>query len=144
MRGRLVIGATGLAIAATAGGIAVAGTPASSPPPTPKPTSASSGPVAGPKTPEPQPPDQGVVSLARILHVSQARAGQVLDALDGLGAAGNGVDARSPGFARLAASLGRTPAQLAGALAAWKLSLAHRPPSPPPAQPTPVKKSPHR
>jgi hypothetical protein len=146
MRGRLVIAATGLAIAATAGGIAAAGTPFASSSPASGPSSPSSktGQPAARSTGVAQPPEQAMLRLARVLHVSPARAAAVLASLDALAQPDSGVDPNSAAFARLAASLDRTPQQLADALATWKRGLAHEPPSPAPVGQQGVKKSPHR
>jgi hypothetical protein len=84
------------------------------------------------------PPDAALPSLATRLHVSTARAAEVLDALDRMANPGHGVDPASPEFAALAHSLGKTPAQLAQVLREWKEALRSTlPQSPSPQPPTP-------
>lgn len=89
---------------------------------------------APPTTPEPV-----IAALAARLHVSTARAAQVLDALDRMANPGHGIDPQSQAFAALAHSLGKTPTQLAQILDAWKMSLRStmpQSPSPQPATPS--------
>jgi hypothetical protein len=93
------------------------------------------------KSDTPMPPDQALPALAARLHVSTARAAEVLDALDRMANPGHGVDPTSPAFAALAHSLGKTPGQLTQILVGWKQALRStmpQSPSPQPATPSPA------
>jgi hypothetical protein len=95
-------------------------------------------PGSGAKSATPRPPDQALPALAARLHVSTARAAEVLNRMAD---PGHGVDPASPAFAALARSLGKTPAQLAQILEGWKRALRStmpQSPSPRPATPSPV------
>ena len=92
------------------------------------------------KTGQAQPPESMITELATQLHISVARARQVLDALGRMANPGHGVDPTSPAFTALASSLGETPAQLIANLQAWKMALRSTMPQSP--SPTPVAPSP--
>jgi hypothetical protein len=89
------------------------------------------------KTGTPTPHEHAVNALAATLGVSHAHATDVLRTLDRLSYPGYGVDPNGARFASLAASLGKTPAQLAQLLDTWKRGLPIEPPSPSPAAPSP-------
>lgn len=70
-------------------------------------------------------PDQLIINtLAGILHVSDARAKQVLERLEQISEPGHGVSPQDPRFRAIAASLHLTPQQLADALMKMKQTLA--------------------
>ena len=92
------------------------------------------------KTGTAQPPDSAIIALAAQLHVSTARAREVMDALGAMANPGHGIDPASAAFRALASSLGETPAQLIANLQAWKMGLRStmpQSPSPSPAEPSP-------
>jgi hypothetical protein len=94
-----------------------------------------------PKSAASMPPDAALTALADGLHVSTARAAQVLDALNRMANPRHGVDPTSAAFAALARSLAKTPAQLVHILDAWKQALRStlpQSPSPRPATPSPA------
>ncbi len=69
-------------------------------------------------------------TLAGILHISDARAAQVLDRLDRIERAGHGISPTDPKFRAIAASLHITPQRLADALRQLKEALAGSMPKP--------------
>jgi hypothetical protein len=96
-------------------------------------------PGPGTKSATTLPPDQALSALASRLHVSTAKAREVLDALSRVANPGHGIDPASPAFAALAHSLGKTPAQLTQILREWKMALRStlpQSPSPQPATPS--------
>lgn len=85
----------------------------------------------GKTPPPPGTPDPKVSqTLAGILHVSDARAAQVLEQLDRIAQPGRGVSIDDPQFRALAASLHLTPQQLDDALRQMKEDLRASMPSP--------------
>jgi hypothetical protein len=92
-------------------------------------------PGSGAKSATALPPDPGLDALAAALHVSTARAAEVLDSLNRMANPGHGIDPASRAFAALAHSLGKTPAQLVQILDGWKRSLRATLPQSPSAQP---------
>jgi len=83
------------------------------------------------------PDPQAVHVLAKILHISDARARQVLEQLDKIDQADNGVSPQDPKFKALAASLHLTPQQLMNALIQMKETLGGGSNPGPKPKPTP-------
>lgn len=82
-------------------------------------------------TPPPGTPDPQIShALAGILHVSAARAAQVLEQLDRIAWPSRSIPTDNPQFRALAASLHLTPQQLADALYQMKQALSASRPSP--------------
>ena len=150
----LLLGVGGTAAAAVASGgssaapssSAPSSSAASAPPSKPSPTSSAapskSGPSGAPTTkPTGSPgstsaPDPHAVHvLAGILHVSDARAAQVLETLDRIEHSSSNRDPVNPQFVALAASLHLTVQQLVADLQQFKQQLAAAAPqSPPPGK----------
>lgn len=85
----------------------------------------------GKTPPPPGTPDQLVVhTLAGILHISDARATQVLEQLDRIAQPGRGISPGDPQFQAVAASLHLTPQQLSNAVYQLKQALGASRPSP--------------
>lgn len=87
------------------------------------------GPVPGKGKPgqpgKPGVPDAVAIhTLAGILHISDARAAQVLDRLERIAGSGHGISTDDPQFRAIAASLHITPQKLADAIRQMKQDIA--------------------